>query len=90
MQKMMKQNWNINEIEKGNKNHRSKEQKNALYNIEMLYKARNNVIGFFDDYSSMTSEVKHKATKQAGLEILTPKQIIKRLPIALAITHKIY
>ena len=56
----------------------------------MLYKARNNVIGFFDDYSSMTSEAKHKATKQAGLEILTPKQIIKRLPVALAITHKIY
>ena len=29
------------EIRKGNKKHRSKEQKNTLYNIDMLYKARN-------------------------------------------------
>ena len=29
------------EIRKANKKHRSKEQKNTLYNIDMLYKARN-------------------------------------------------
>ena len=32
----------------------------------------------------MLSEVKLKATKGAELEILTPKQILQRLPIALA------
>ena len=62
----------------------SKEHKNALYNIEMLYKARNEVIKFYDDYSSMVSEAKNKATKGTGLKILTPKQMLQRLPIALA------
>ena len=47
----------------------------------MLYKARNNVIEFFDDYSSMVFGVKHKATKGTGL--LTPKQMLQSLPIPL-------
>ena len=29
----------------------------------MLYKAKNNAIKFYDDYSSMISEAKHEATK---------------------------
>ena len=48
----------------------------------MLYKARNSVFGFFHDYSSMVSEAKLKATKGTGLKILTPKQMLQRLPIA--------
>ena len=59
-------------------------QKNTLYNIEMLYKARNEAIKFYDDYSSMMSEAKYRATKGTGLKILTPKQMLQRLPIALA------
>ena len=62
----------LNEIKKGSKKHRSKEQKNALHNIEMLYNARNEVIKFYDDYSSMVSQAKIKATKGTGLKILTP------------------
>ena len=54
---------NLNEIKKGNKNHRSNEQKNVRHNIEMLYKASNSVIEFFDDYSSMIPEAKFKASK---------------------------
>ena len=50
----------------------------------MLYKARKEAINFFDDYSSMISETKNKATKGTGLKILTPKQMLQRLPIALA------
>ena len=50
----------------------------------MLYKARNNVTKFFDDYSSMVSEAKHKETKGTGLKIVTPKQMLQRLPIAYA------
>ena len=50
----------------------------------MLYKGRNKAIKFFDDYSSMMSEAKSKATKGTGLKILTPKQMLQRLPIALA------
>ena len=85
MRKMIKQEFkpNINDIKKGNKKYRSKEQKNALYNIEMLYTARNSVIELFDDYTSMISEAKLKATKGTGLKILTPKQMLQILPIAL-------
>ena len=50
----------------------------------MLYKARNETIKFFDDYSSVMSEAKSKATKGTGLKILTPKQMLQRLSIALA------
>ena len=50
----------------------------------MLYKARNEAIKLYDGYSSMMSEAKLKATKGTGLKILTPKQMLQRLPIALA------
>ena len=50
----------------------------------MLYKTRNEAIKFYDDYSLMMSEAKNKATKGTGLKILTPKQMLQRLPIALA------
>ena len=50
----------------------------------MLYKARKEVIKFYDDYSSMISEAKIKATGGTGLKILTPKQMFQRLPIVLA------
>ena len=53
----------------------------------MLYKARNEAIKFCD-YSLIMSEAKSKAkqneTKGTGLKILTPKQMLQRLPIALA------
>ena len=55
-----------------------------MYNNETLYKARNEAIKFYDDYSSIMSEAKIKATKGTGLKILTPKQMLRRLPIALA------
>ena len=54
----------------------------------MLYKARNEAIKFYGDYSSMMSKAKYKSkqnkTKGTGLKILTPKQMFQRLPIALA------
>ena len=50
----------------------------------MLYKARNMAVKFYDGYSSIVSEVKHEATKGTRLKILTPKQILQRLPNALA------
>ena len=52
----------------------------------MLYKARGEAIKFYEDYSSMMSEAKAKAktTKETGLKILKPKQMLQSLPIALA------
>ena len=74
---------NLSEIKRGNKKHKSYELKNTMYKISILNRARNKVIKFFDDYSSMVSEAKLKATKGTGLKILTPKQLLQRLPIAL-------
>ena len=55
----------------------------------MLYKARNEAIKFYDDYSLMMSEAKtiskqNNTTKGTGLKILTPEQMLQRLPITLA------
>ena len=50
----------------------------------MLYIARNEAIKFYDDHSLMMPEAKTKATKGTGLKILTPKQMLQRLPTALA------
>ena len=42
-------------------------------------------IKFIEDYSSMILEVKRLARQEGeGLKILTPNQMLKRLPIALA------
>ena len=69
-------------IRRGNKN---REQKEAPNNINNLYNARDMAIKFIEDYSSMILEAK-KIAKQEGkvLKILTPNQMLKRLPIALA------
>ena len=50
----------------------------------MLYKARNEPIKFYNDYFFMMSEAKYSATKGKGRKILTPEQMLQRLPIALA------
>ena len=59
-----------------------------LCNIEMLYKARNEAIKFYDYYSLMTPEAENKAKNQTTegkrLKILTPRQMLQRLPIAFA------
>ena len=56
--------------------------------MEMLYKARNEAIKFYDDCFLMMSEAKCKSkqneTKGKRLKILTPKPMLQRFPIALA------
>ena len=73
----------LNIIRKGNKN---ANQKNTLANINIFFNARNNAIKFIEDYRSMILEAKKLAKEQegTGLKILTPNQMLKRLPIALA------
>ena len=39
---------------------------------------------FYDDYSLIMLEAKIKATEGTGLKIFTRKQMLQRLPIALA------
>ena len=59
-----------------------------INNIEKFYKSREEIINFFSDYIEMLSnanyDAKQNETKGTGLKILTPKQMLQRLPIALA------
>ena len=73
---------NTNEKVKGRK--KSEEQKRAMKNINTLYKWRKKVIKFFNDYSKILFEAKHKTKHGEGLKVLIPKQMLKRLPIPLA------
>ena len=72
----------LNIIRKGNKN---PIQKKILSNIENNFNARNSAIKFIEDYGSMILKAKELAREQegTGLKILTPNQMLKRLPIAL-------
>ena len=57
-------------------------------NLENFYKSREKVFNFFKGYTKMMLDCNYKAkqdeTNGTGLEILTPKQMLQRLSIALA------
>ena len=65
----------LGKIKKGRS--KSKEQKNKIKNINILYKGRKDAIKFYDDYSSMVSEAKTKV-KGTWLKISTLKQMLQR------------
>ena len=67
----------MSEIAKGGK--KSQEHKK----IKTLYESWEKVIKLLDGYSRNVDEAKCKM-KYKGLTILTPKQILQRLPIVLA------
>ena len=75
----------LNKIRRGIK---TEEQEKTLANINMLFNGRNDAIKFIEGYSSMILEAKKIAAEEpttgTGLKILTPKQLLQRLPIALA------
>ena len=74
----------LNDVKIGKKN---LQQKQVIDNLENFYKSREETINFFRDYIEMLSDANYNAkqneTKGKGLKILTPKQMIQRLPIAL-------
>ena len=75
----------LNDVKIGKK---TLEQKEVINNLENFYKSREDVINFFNDYVEKLSDAnynpKQNETKRIGLKILTPKQILQRLRIALA------
>ena len=73
----------LNIIRKGYKN---SVQKKSLSNIENHFNARENAIKFIENYGLRVLEARRLAKEQegTGLKILTPNQMLKRLPIALA------
>ena len=64
------------------------EQRGTISNLEKFYKSREEIINFLRDYIEMLSDANYDARKNKtegkGLKILTPKQVLQRLPIALA------
>ena len=59
-----------------------------INNLEKFYNSREEVKNFFRDYIEMLSnanyDAKQNETSRTGLKVLTPKQVLQRLPIALA------
>ena len=77
----------LNEITSGNPKHKSNNQLNVIKNVKNLYDLRQKIIDLLNDNSKTISEAiynsKQNETKGKGLKILTPKQMLQRLPIAL-------
>ena len=66
------------------KNNRA--QKKVIQKVEKFRDSRQAVINFYKDYSSMVINAAYDAKQQkgTGLKILTPKQMLQTLPLALA------
>ena len=76
----------IGYIKQGNPKRRSEEQQNTIDNVEKFYNVRQEIVKMFTDYAKNMSKniYESKQQKGTGLKTLTPNQMLKRLPIALA------
>ena len=83
-----KQNEFLNKLTNIKIGRKTLEQEKVIGNLENFYNSRQEVINFFRDFTEMLSDGNYKdkqnETKGTGLKILTPKQMLQRLPIALA------
>ena len=75
---------NLIDSERGKWEHKSEEQKSIINNLKTFHKTKKKVMKLFDDYTTILSKVKYEAKHGKGLKILTPKQMLQRLSIALA------
>ena len=76
-------------MKSGNLKHKSEKQLYTIKTVKNLYDLRQKVINLLNDYLKIRSEAIYKSnqnnmTEGKGLKILTPKQMLQRLPIALA------
>ena len=78
----------FNQIKSGNPKQKSEMQLYTKRNVKNLYDSRQKIIHLFNNYSKIKSESIHKSkhdeTMGRGLKTLTHKQMLQRLPIALA------
>ena len=78
----------LNEIASRNRKHKSNNQLYVIKNGKNLYDSRHKIIDLLNDNSKIRSEAiyksKQKRTEGKGLKILTPKEMLQRLLIALA------
>ena len=61
--------------------------KKTLSNNNILFNGRNDAIKFVEYYGLMILQTKRKETEGRGLEILTRKKMLQKLPIALALVR---
>ena len=76
----------LNKITSGNPKHKSNSQLYVMENAKNLYNSRQKIIDLLNDNSRITSEaiLFTKQIKKLKEQDLTPKQMLQRLPIALA------
>ena len=78
----------FSQIKSGNPDHKSDIQLYTVESVKNLYDSRQKIIDLFNSYSKIRSEAIYKSnqneTNGKGLKILTPKQMLQRLPISLA------
>ena len=78
----------LGEITLENPKHKRDYQLYTIKNLQSLYDSKQKVIDLFNDNAKIRSEdiyiSKQNETTGTGLKILTPKQMLQRLPIALA------
>ena len=83
----------LGEITSGNPEHKSDDQLDAIQNVQNLYNSRQKVINWFTDNAKIRSETIYKSkqneTTEAGLKILTTKQMLQRLLIAFAQVNQV-
>ena len=85
---MKKKKRKFGQIISGNPDHKSDKQLYTIKNVKNLYDSRQKFFDLFNNYSKIRSKTLYKSkqneTEGKGLKILTPKQMLQRLPIALA------
>ena len=76
----------LNELTSGNPKHKSEKQVYTIKNVRSLYDSRQEIINLLNDDAKIRSAAifksKQNETKRTGLKILSPKQMLQRLPIA--------
>ena len=86
---LKRQNEFLNKLSNIKISKKTLEQKKVVNNLEKFYLYREEVFIFFRDYGKMVLDASYRSKKKnktegKGLKMLTPKQMLQRLPTALA------
>ena len=83
-----RQNELLNKISNVKIGKKTDNQKKVITNLENVYISIEEVINFFRDYGKMVLDASYKSKQNEaegrGLKMLTPKEMLQKLPIALA------
>ena len=74
----------LGRIKQGDSKDKSKEQEKIINNIKNFCNSREEVVRMFNDYAKNMSRNIYDSKEGTGLKILTSKQMLQRLTIALA------